>query len=370
MLLRFIKREPVLIIAAVVAAISMFFAPEPARCLSFIDWRVLALLWCLMIVVAGLSSCGVFEALAFRLLRLSRRRQRLLGLILVLLPFFVSMAATNDVALITFVPFTLLLLENADLSEAAPPLLVLQTLAANLGSMATPVGNPQNLFLYGYYRLSAAAFFRTVLPVSCISLVLLALASLWALPGDARIPLPPRPTPRFGWKLPLYLLLFAVSLLAVFRALPWWLAALTVLALTAACDRPRLKQADYGLLLTFVCFFVFSGNLAGVDSLRELLQGWMEKNAMLTSALASQVISNVPAAVLLAPFSRNWQGLLLGVDIGGLGTPVASLASLITIKFYLNSRASQSGRFLALFLALNGLGLVFFLAVARLLYRV
>ena len=368
MLLRFIKREPVLIIAALAAAVSLFFAPEPARCLSFIDWRVLALLWCLMIVVAGLRACGVFEALAYRLLRLSRRRQRMLGLILVLLPFFVSMAATNDVALITFVPFTLLLLESADLSDAAPPLLVLQTLAANLGSMATPVGNPQNLFLYGYYRLSAAAFFRTVLPISLLSLVLLSVASLWALPNDAHIPLSPKPTPRFGWKLPLYLLLFAVSLLAVFRLLAWWLAALIVFALTAACDRQRLKQADYGLLLTFVCFFVFSGNLAGIDSLRELLQGWMEKNAMLTSALASQVISNVPAAVLLAPFSRNWQGLLLGVDIGGLGTPVASLASLITIKLYLNSRRPQSGRFMGLFLAANGLGLVFLLAAVRLLY--
>ena len=369
-MLRFIKQEPVLIIAALAAVVSMFFAPAPARCLSFIDWRVLSLLWCLMIVVAGLRCCGVFEALAYRLLRLSRRRQRLLGLILVLLPFFVSMAATNDVALITFVPFTLLLLESADLTGAAPPLLVLQTLAANLGSMATPVGNPQNLFIYGFYDLPAAAFFRTVLPVSLLSLVLLSLASLWALPVGAELPLPPKPTPRFGWKLPLYLLLFAVSLLAVFRLLPWWVAAPVVLAATAAFDRPRLRQADYGLLLTFVCFFVFSGNLAGVDSLRELLQGWMDKNAMLTSALASQVISNVPAAVLLAPFSRNWQGLLLGVDIGGLGTPVASLASLITFKLYLNSPGSRPLRFLALFLAANGLGLVLLLAVARLLYGV
>lgn len=370
MLIRFIRREPVLVISAAAALASLPAAAGARDCLNSIDLRVLGLLWSLMIVVAGLRACGLFEALAYRLLRISRRRSRLLSLVLVLLPFFTSMAATNDVALITFVPFTLLLLEEAGQNEAAPLLLVLQTLAANLGSMATPVGNPQNLFLYGSFQMSAADFFRTVLPLSGISLVLLALASLVVLPRQASLPLPPKPTPRFGWKLPLYLLLFLVSLAAVFRLLPWWGAAAAVLAAAAALDRPRLKQADYGLLLTFVCFFVFSGNLAQIDAVRDLLQGWMSRSALLTSAAASQIISNVPAAVLLAPFTQDWRSLLLGVDIGGLGTPVASLASLITLKFYLNRSGSRGGRFLLLFLAANLLGLILLLVLAHLLYGV
>ena len=371
MLIRFIKHEAVLALAFIAAVISAVIAKAPLQSYpAYIDWRVLGLLWCLMIVIAGLRSCGVFEALAYRLLRLSCSRQRLLALILMGLPFFVSMAATNDVALLTFVPFTLLLLEQAGQLQAAPPLLVVETLAANLGSMATPVGNPQNLYLYGYYDLSAAAFFSSTLPLTALSLVGLALACLWALPETVRLPLPPKPSPRFGWRLPLHLALFLVSLAAVFRLFPWWLATAVILAVVAALDRPLLKEADYGLLLTFVCFFVFSGNLAHIDAVRELLQGWMTKNALLTSVLASQVISNVPAAVLLAPFSANWRGLLLGVDIGGLGTPVASLASLITLKLYLNSPGRRAGRFLALFLLANCGGLLILLTAARLLYGV
>ena len=371
MLIRFVKHEAVLVIAFIAAVISAVIAKTPMRAYpAFIDCRVLGLLWCLMIVIAGLRSCGVFEALAYRLLRLSRTHRRLLALILMGLPFFVSMAATNDVALLTFVPFTLLLLEQADQLQVAPALLVVETLAANLGSMATPVGNPQNLFLYGYYDLSAAAFFSATLPLTALSLAGLAASSLWALPESVQLPLPPRPTPRFGWRLPLYLALFLISLTAVFRLLPWWLATAIILAAAAALDRPLLKEADYGLLLTFVCFFVFSGNLAHIDAVRELLQGWMGKNALLTSVLASQVISNVPAAVLLAPFSADWRGLLLGVDIGGLGTPVASLASLITLKLYLNSPRPRTGRFIVLFLLANFAGLLLLLTAARLLYGV
>ncbi|MBR5429274.1 MAG: anion permease [Firmicutes bacterium] len=370
MLIRFIRREPVLCLSAAAALASLPAAAGMRSVLNSIDLRVLGLLWSLMIVVAGLRSCGLFEALAYRLLRLSRRSSLLLSLVLVLLPFFTSMAATNDVALITFVPFTLILLEQAGQRQAAPLLLVLQTLAANLGSMATPVGNPQNLFLYGYYQMSAAGFFRTVLPLTGLSLCLLALASCRVLPPQARLPLPPRPTPRFGWRLPLYLLLFLLSLAAVLRLLPWWAAAAAVLAATALGDRPRMRQADYGLLLTFVCFFVFSGDLAQLSAVRELLQGWMSRSALLTGLLSSQVISNVPAAVLLAPFTADWRGLLLGVDIGGLGTPVASLASLITIKFYLNWPGRRVRPFLLRFLLLNALGLVVLLAAARLLYGI
>ena len=342
-----LKKEKVLLIAAAAAAISCCIVPPSAAYLDYIDRRVLGLLWCLMVIVAGFRSAGLFDRLTDLLLR-DRGSTRRLSVLLVLLPFFLSMAVTNDVALIAFVPFTIQLLAAADCEKAMIPMLVLQTLAANLGSMATPVGNPQNLFLYGYYNLSPGEFFRLLLPLTALSLVLLTAAALPVLPKKMPV-LPaqqPHPLARSFW---LYLLLFLFALLAVTRILPWYIVFALVLVSVFFADRPLLREADYFLLLTFVCFFVFSGNLGNMAGVRAALQSLLEKNTMLTALAASQLISNVPAAVLLAPFTEDYQGLLLGVDIGGLGTPVASLASLITLKFYSAYEHARPGRYLLWF---------------------
>lgn len=365
--IRFVRREPILCIAALCALGSMAAVPPSAAYGGYIDLRVLALLWCLMAVVAGFRECGCFEVLTHRLLTANRGDGRTLSVLLVLLPFFLSMAVTNDVALLTFVPFTLALLDRLGRPSAAIWLLVLQTLAANLGSMATPVGNPQNLYLYAYYGLSAGEFFSALLPLTALSGLALAAAALPILPRSLPIPqlTPPKsPAPR---QLARYLALFALCLLSVFRLLPWQGLTVIVLVTLFWTDRAILRQPDYTLLVTFVCFFVFSGNLGQLDAVRSVLGALLRRSTLLTAVLASQVISNVPAAVLLSGFTDQWRALLVGVDIGGLGTPVASLASLITLKLYLVRPDAHPLRFLLAFTAANLAGLVLLLGAAALL---
>ena len=352
----FWKKEIVFCIAAVCAAATMFAVPPDKEYLHYIDFRVLCLLLCLMAVVAGFKSVGAFQWLTYQLL--SRiRNGRILGITLVLLPFFCSMLVTNDVALLVFVPFTMALLSQLEAEKSVIPVLVLQTIAANLGSMATPVGNPQNLYLYAAYSLSPAQFFSVVLPLTALSLVCLTVASALVLPGKLREQQLESASITSGKMLLLCTGLFVLCLLTVFRVVPYLLTTAVIVAVFSVLDRKLLKEVDYMLLLTFVCFFVVSENLGRVEAVRNFLQALLNENTLLTAVGASQVISNVPAAVLLSAFTDSWQNLLAGVNIGGLGTPIASLASLITLKLYLRHPGAKVARFLLVFTAANLIGL-------------
>lgn len=359
-----LRREKVLCISAVVAALTMLLVPPDGAYFGYIDLRVLFLLMCLMAVVAGFQRCGAFQWLAVTLLRHSSGG-RVLGIILVLLPFFSAMLVTNDVALLTFVPFTLLLLEQIGCQRSVIPILVLQTIAANLGSMATPIGNPQNLFLYATYELSAEAFFTTMVPLTLMSLVCLVAAAVPILPKKL-------PAPELNGKirtpkqLIAYAALFALCLLTVFRVLPYGITTVLVLLVIGFMDWQVLAGVDYALLATFVCFFIVSGNLGRIEAVQAFLQMLLDRNTLLTTVGASQIISNLPTAVLLSTFTDSWKPLLQGVNIGGLGTPIASLASLITLKLYLAWPGAQTGRFLAVFTAANAAGLVILLTAAML----
>lgn len=348
----FLKKEAVLCVAALCAALTMILVPLDSAYIGYMDVRVLCLLLALMAVVALIQECGTFQFLAVWLVR-RFGGGRALGVVLVLLPFFTSMLVTNDVALLTFVPFTLLLLEKIGCSGRAAEVLVLQTVAANLGSMATPVGNPQNLYLYGNYGLGAGEFFAAVLPLTVASFVILTVAAAFLLPRGLQVPAMETAPIRDKGKLAFYGVLFILCLLTVFHVLPYGVVTAIVLAAVAFLQPKLLKELDYSLLATFVCFFVVSGNLGRVDAVRDLLQVFLGRSTLLTAAAASQVISNVPAAVLLSAFTENWRELLQGVNIGGLGTPIASLASLITLKLYLRSEAPRAGRFLLVFTAVN-----------------
>lgn len=361
---QFLRREPVLSISFVCALVSAFFVPPSAAYLDYIDLRVLCLLFCLMAVVAGLQECGLFLVLAQRLL-VGERPVRLISLTLILLPFFCSMLVTNDVALITFVPFAILVLEMVGRRDLLIPIISLQTVAANLGSMATPVGNPQNLFLYAHFSLSMGDFLSLLLPLTLISLVGLAAAGLYfggkgwisvSFPEQVRLTSPKH--------LALYLVLFGLCLLSVCRILPYGILTVIVIAALLLARPVLLRQVDYMLLLTFVCFFIFSGNLGQMPAVRSALGDLLARSPLLCSAAASQVISNVPAAVLLSGLTEDWKGLLAGVDVGGLGTPVASLASLISMKFYLRSREAKPLPYFLWFTAANVVGLLVLLPVA------
>ena len=362
MIRAFLKKEPVLCIAALAALVSCFFVPPDSAYPGYIDFRTLALLYCLMTVVAGLRQAGLFEHLAQEVCERSGRL-RTLAILLVLLSFFSSMLITNDVALLTFVPFAVIVLTMSDLQKHLIRIVVLQTVAANLGSMLTPVGNPQNLYLYSFYELSMDDFLAMTLPVWLLSLALIT-AACFIFPKE---PL----EIRLGKyreidkkELAVHVALFAVCLLTVLRVLPWQGMLAIVIAVLFVFDRGILREADFMLLLTFVAFFVFSGNLARMDSVAALIERLMEGREYLTALLASQVISNVPAALLLSSFTDKAKDLLLGVDIGGLGTPIASLASLISLKLYLHSEKANAGRYLLEFTAVNVL-LLAVLSAAR-----
>lgn len=349
----FVKREVTLCVAFVAAAVSCFFVPPDGQYLGYIDFRTLALLYCLMVVVAGLRGAGLFSSLAHTLC-LRAGTVRAIGLILTALCFFSSMLITNDVALLTFVPFAVVVLGLAHQEKELAWVAVMQTVAANLGSMLTPVGNPQNLYLYSYYGMSAGNFFSATLPVWGLSAVLIALLCLALPKGSIDVELGEEPG-LDKRSVVVYFALFAVCLLVVLRVIEWPVMLIVIVAALLFYDRKLLLKADLLLLVTFVCFFVFAGNLARIESVSALLRRLLSGRELLAGAAASQIISNVPAALLLSGFTDNARALLLGVDIGGLGTPVASLASLISLKLYSHSENADTGRFMGRFLLANGL---------------
>ena len=352
-----LKREAVPSIALLCALVSMLFVPPSAAYLGYIDFRVLALLFCLMAVVAGFQDCGVFAVLAQKLLG-GQRSFRLITLALVLLPFFTSMLITNDVALITFVPFTLLVLGLVGRMDRAIYIIVLQTVAANLGSMATPVGNPQNLYLYAAYEVPVGSFFAALAPLTLVSLLCLSAAALWGKSERIEVHFPDVQKIRNRPQLWSMAVLFLACLLAVFHVLDWRILLVLVAATLALFARPLFPRVDYGLLFTFICFFIFAGNIGSIPVIKEALSDLMSRNTFLTSLAASQVISNVPAAVLLSGFTGDWRGLMLGTDVGGLGTLIASLASLISFRLYLRTPEAKPLKYLGVFTLANVAGLV------------
>lgn len=380
------QKETVCCIAFLLAVISIFFVSPSKNYISYIDFRVLALLFCLMAVVRGFSSIGVFTRLGTMLLH-KVHSLRTLAALFVFLCFFFSMLITNDVALITFVPFTILVLSMADQRQALIPVIVLETIAANLGSMLTPLGNPQNLYLYTISGLSIGAFVRIMLPYSFVSAILLLIFILF-LPKDTVSTataantanstntvtasntsnviceaVKARKNPRILFTA--YLILFLLCLLTVLHILPYQIMFLLVLTGLLLLDYRVLKDVDYFLLLTFLCFFIFIGNMKQISLVHELISKLLVHHEVLMGIGASQIISNVPAAILLSGFTDDYSALLIGVNLGGLGTLIASLASLISFKFYTNSNGNDTRRFLGIFTLYNVifLGVLFVLSL-------
>ena len=349
--IRLIRYDPVLTIAALAALISCFFVP-PDRCYpGYIDFRTIVLLYCLMTVVSGLRRAGAMESLA-QALCARAKSTRAIGVFLVGLCFFSSMLITNDVALLTFVPFASVVLGMAGRRESLCRMTVLQTAAANLGSMLTPVGNPQNLYLYSHCGMSLGAFFSATFPLWLLSLAG-CMAGCLLLPKTA-IDVSFSVKPALNRKmLALYTALFAVCLLTVVRILPWPALLFCVILAGLVFERKGLLEADFLLLLTFAAFFVFAGNLARIGAVSRLLGRLLDGREYLLSLLTSQIISNVPAALLLSEFTDNARALLQGINVGGLGTPIASLASLISLKIYARTDSPHIGRFLLEFTAVS-----------------
>jgi len=369
-ILHYFKHEVVLTVALIAALASFLLVSPGAHTLAGIDTTTLLMLFSLMTIVAGFRHMGAFDKLACAV---TGKIHTLRGLSTVLTAgcFLLAMVATNDVALITLVPFTLLLMQGARISHITLTV-VLETIAANLGSMVTPIGNPQNLYLYSSGRLDAMAFPVLTWPYAALSFALL-MACCLLIPAEkvhaARSSADRLP----GRKLALYAALTVIALLALAKVIPAWVLAVAVAAAVFMVDRPVLRQVDYTLLMTFVCFFVFVASVKAYAPVSAWLEGLMtgrqpgSGSPLVTGLLVSQVISNVPACLLLSPFTRDASALMLGVNLGGLGTLVASLASLISFRLYGTAQGAKKGLFMGVFTGLNVLFLAVLLALAWML---
>ena len=361
-ILRKLKSDPVLICAWILALLSMFAVRPDADYFSYIDFRSLGILWGLMIVIQGFRENSIFEKIGEKLLgKVTTGRQ--LAMVLILMCFFGSMLITNDVALITFVPFALMTLHSCRREDMMIPVIVLQTVAANLGSMLTPIGNPQNLYLYGLTGMGIGEFVLCMLPYSVAALVLLLIAAFFIKNGKSNLGERTdnyQVVKSFGSKkqVAVYSVLFILALLTVLRVMPWYTMAAMIFVVVAIMDGKILLRADYILLLTFIGFFVFTGNMGRIPEVSNFLQTVSEEREFLMGVVVSQFISNVPATLMLSGFVSDYKELLIGVNVGGLGTLIASMASLISFKAYSNDYKENRGKYILAFTFVNVVFLV------------
>ena len=329
-----IKKDPVFFISGLLAIVSCFFVHPDKEYLGYIDFRVLAILFCMMLVVSELVILGVFDKLTNKLLS-KVHSSRLVSLILVWLAFFMGMILTNDVTLVTLVPFAIALMKTFDDRKTLTFTLILMTVATNLGSMQTPIGNPQNIYLYTHYQMEIGSFMLMLLPYSLCSLILVTIA-VFVLCKDMKIQHEKKAEEKkiSGVKLAICIVLFIASLLVVLRVVHFLIVFAVLAVVMLIMDWKAFKGVDYTLLITFIFFFVFVGNMGRIDVVYNTISGIVEKSPVLTAIASSQVISNVPAALLLSAFTDNGRALVIGTNLGGLGTLIASMASLITYKFH------------------------------------
>lgn len=349
-LLRWCKANAMPVIAVLAAAVTAVFVPPDAAYLGYYDVKTLSCLLCVLAVVGALRRVGLFPLLAQRLVQVFHTTRgavtALVGITLV-----GSMLLTNDTALLTFLPLSWFVLERTGQTKWTALTFILQNCAANLGGMLTPFGNPQNLYLFNHYNIPNGEFLSIMLPPFLLSTALILLCCLF-LPREG-LTVPRQETLPDKRRTAVYGVLFCVAVAMVLRGIPYWLGLLVIVMALLVLDRRALLGVDWGLLVTFAAFFTFSGNMARIEPVHELFRKLLTHGAMPVAALTSQVISNVPAAILLSRFTDDYRGLLVGVNIGGAGTLVASLASLITFREYTKHVKGQTGRFMVLFSAIS-----------------
>lgn len=364
--LGFLGKNTVALVAASLALVTSLVVPPDADYAGYFDFATLACLFCTLAVVCALKNIGFFTVVARKIV-VTAGDLRTSVLALVYITFIGSMFLANDMALITFLPLGFILLEETGNGKHMAFTFIMQNIAANLGGMLTPFGNPQNLYLYSKFNIPTGEFMAILAIPFALSVFLITLACILAVrrepvslsSGD--IPKPP------AGRSILYLILFAYSIIIVFRVIPYWTGLILIPAVLLLADRRALGMVDYPLLFTFFCFFIFAGNMSRIEAINSLLSGLLAKNTLLVSVLSCQVISNVPSAILLSRFTGNYRELLVGVNIGGTGTLIASLASLITYREYSSRNPGKSGKYLALFSAYN-FGFLIILLIVSILY--
>ena len=347
----FAKKNIVMLVAFLAATVTCFIIPPDEAYWGYFDVKTLTCLFCVLAVVCALKNINFFYMLARKIVRIFKNA-RLSILALVYITFIGSMLIANDMALLTFLPLGMFVLTTTGKNKYMAFTFIMQNIAANLGGMLTPFGNPQNLYLYTKFQIPTLEFMEIMAPPFVMAVALITLCCLiFVKPEPLELKDEPMVMPVV--RTAVYMALFALSIVIVFRAIPYWIGLIVIPLVLLFMDRKALKMVDYPLLLTFVFFFIFSGNLARVDAVRNLFSMLLAKSTLLFSVASCQVISNVPSAILLSQFTENYRELLLGVNIGGVGTLIASLASLITFREYTKQNKGKTGYYVALFTAFN-----------------
>ena len=360
----FVKKEVVLSVAIVAMIITMFFVPIDKEYVEYFEYKTLIALFCMLAVVAGLKSTNIFELVSKKLIGLFKTRRAVIYC-LVYGTYLFDMIVANDMSLITFLPLTYLVLHKTNNDKYLAFTFIMQTIAANMGGMITPYGNPQNLYLFSFYEIAIPEFFKALLLQSITVAVMLFVCVLFV----KNEPLTLKNEEKFEIKkkeLAVYAILFVLVILSIFRVVPHVVTLALVILAVLIVDRKRFKYVDYALLATFCVFFVFSGNMARIDAVKELISVIVEKNTLIAGVVSCQFISNVPTAIFLSKFTQNWQDLLIAVNIGSLGIIISSLASLITLKEYLKHQPEGLKKYMIKFTLLNTTFLVVLSAVTLL----
>lgn len=350
-MISFIKKNAVMVIALCAAVLTSFIVPPDGEYLGYFDCKTLACLFCVLAVVCALKNINFFYILARRVVQVFKTAKMSI-LALVYITFIGSMLIANDMALLTFLPLGYFVLTTTGKQKYMAFTFIMQNIAANLGGMLTPFGNPQNLYLYTAFEIPNLEFMKIMFPPFALSVILITLCCLVFVKNE-ELSLPDEKVELNIPRATLYLILFALSIAIVFRGIPYWIGLVVIPAVLIFADRKALKMVDYPLLFTFVFFFVFSGNMARVGVVRDFFSVLLEKSTLLFSVISCQFISNVPSAILLSQFTGNYADLLVGVNIGGVGTLIASLASLITFREYVKHNPQKTGYYIKQFSLYN-----------------
>ena len=360
-----IKKEIVLSVAIVLMIVTCFFVPINKEYINYFDYNTLICLFCMLAVVAGLKNTNVFELISRKMIGLFHTRRTVIYS-LVFGTFFFDMIVANDMSLITFLPLTYIVLHSTKNDKYLAFTFIMQTIAANMGGMITPYGNPQNLYLYSYYHIPTSEFFGILIVQSITVAVLLWICCSFisneklVLRENSKITVEKK-------KLYIYAILFILVILSIFRIVPYLISLGIVIITIIIADKKRFKDVDYALIATFCVFFVFSGNIARIPAIRDFISGYVVKNTMLAGIISCQFISNVPTAIFLSKFTTNYRDLLIAVNIGSLGILISSLASLITLKEFLKHQPNKFWKYLGMFTLFNTMFLIALLIVTSVL---
>lgn len=363
-ILKFVKSEIVLCVAIILTVITCFFVPVDREYITYFDFNTLVCLFCMLSVVAGLKSTNIFELISRKMIGLFHTRRTVIY-VLVFGTFFFDMIVANDMSLITFLPLTYIVLHSTKNDRYLGFTFIMQTIAANMGGMITPYGNPQNLYLYSYYNIATTEFF-SILLIQSITVALLLYICCAFVKNE---PLKLRKNSKIiisKKELYIYATLFIIVILSIFRFIPYWITLLIVITTILIFDKNRFKKVDYALIATFCVFFIFSGNIARITIIKELISKIVISNTLLAGIVSCQIISNVPTAIFLSKFTTNYRELLISVNIGSLGILISSLASLITLKEFLRHQPKNFWKYLGMYTLFNTLFLVVLLLITNL----